>query len=242
LLATKHAIVPEDGSKASTKVMHQPLTSLGSGAPSSCRWAAFALVRTAPSLLGHRPTCHPIRKPRLAIVRLRNGRNGRDRGTTATLIRAALSMNSATPLLLGHTPARLPICESILAIVGICWARWFSRLTADMVVAAAPRLLGSVPNLVHPHRAIVWINRPWWRCGRHGSGRGRGSGWWLRRRRRRWRCGKRSGWDCRHRRWHNCGWDSRATTAHCCTAEVLLRLGPWQLCSGSEAGIAIVWQ
>jgi len=222
--------------------MHQPLTSLGSGAPSSCRWAALALVRTAPSLLGHRPTCHPIREPRLAIVRLRNGRNGRNRGTTTTLIRAALSMNSATPLLLGHRPARLPICESILAIVGICWARWFSRLTADMVVAAAPRLLGSVPSLVHPHRAIVWINRPWWRCGRQGSGRGRGSGWWLRRRRRRWRCGKRSGRDCRHRRWHNCGWDSRATTAHCCTAEVLLRLGPRQLCSGSEAGIAIVRQ
>jgi len=209
------------------------LTSPGSGAPTSCRWAALALVRTAPSLLGHRPTCHPIRKPRLAIVGLRNGRNGRDRGTTATLIRAALSMNSATPLLLGHRPACLPVCESILAIVGICRARCFSRLTADMMMIAAPRLLGSVPSLVHSHRAVVRINRSGWR---------RGRGWPSRSQRRGWRCGWRCRWDCRHRPWHYCGWDCRATTTHCCTAEVLLRLGPRQFCSGSEAGIAIVRQ
>merc|ERR1719384_2106707 len=74
-----------------------------------------------------------------------------------------------------------------------------------MMMAAAPRLLGSIPSLVHSHRAVVRINRTGCRCG-------------LR------QC-------CRH-----------AATAHCCTAVVLLRLGPRQFCSRSEAGIAIVWQ
>merc|ERR1711933_226505 len=124
LLATTHA----DGAGrwlAGQRQSHASatLTSPDSGAPTSCRWAALALVRTAPSLLGHGPTCHPIREACLAIVRLRDWR---DCGTTTALIRASLSMNSATPLLLGHRPACLPICESILAIVGICRARCFS--------------------------------------------------------------------------------------------------------------------
>jgi len=211
------------------------LTSLGSGASSSCRWAALALVRTAPGLLGHRPACHPIGESSITIVWLRR------RHAPSTLIWATLSMNSAAPLLLGHRPSRLPICESILAIVRIDWAWWFCRLTTDMMIAAAPCLLGSVPSLVHSHGAIVWINRSGCRGGWHGRPSGRPSRG-LRGRGRGWRCGKRSGWDCRHRLWQSCGWDRRATTTHCCTTEVLLRLGPRQFCGRSEAGIAIVRQ
>merc|ERR1712183_447409 len=65
-------------------------------APASCWWAALAFITATPSLLGHRPTRHPICETSVAIVWL-----GR-RHTATALIRTALAVDSAAPLLLWH--------------------------------------------------------------------------------------------------------------------------------------------
>jgi len=235
---------PDDGTKAGTKVTARGLSS---GASSSCWRAALALVRTAPRLLGHRPTCHPIREARLAVVWLGYGRSGGcDCGTPTALIRTTLPMHSTAPLLFGNRPTRLPIGETVLAIVGICWAWWFCRLTTDVMMVAAPCLLALVPTEVRSHRAIVRIDRSgrrWGCCGRSRGRRSRGSSCRL----RGWRSGRWCGWlRGKWSGWHRrCGLRQSccgATTAHCGTAVILLCLRPWQLCSRSEAGIAIVRQ
>merc|ERR1719336_1333392 len=135
-------------------------------------------------------------------------------------------MNPTAPLLLGDRPARLPIREPVRAIVRICWGRRLRRLAANVVVTAAPLLLGSVPREILTHSAVVWIDRShgsrrrWRRRPRRGPRGGRCG------RRRRWRRREWRGWDCRRGLWQGCG---RATPANCHAAVVFLRLGPGHL-------------
>merc|ERR1719145_522463 len=110
---------PEDGTQASATVMVNHAVSSTS---SSCWWAALSLVRTAPSLLGDAPACHPVGKSSVAIVWLAGCADGTADATTA-LIRATLAMHPTAPFFFGDTPANLPIRETILAIVWICRRR-----------------------------------------------------------------------------------------------------------------------
>jgi len=223
-------VAPEDGTKASTTVMANHAVSSTS---SSCWRTALALVRTAPSLLGNAPACHPIGKSGVAIVRLTWCADGAADATTA-LVRATFAMHPAAPLLLGDTPANLPIRETILAIVWIC-RRWrLSGLPTDVVNPAAPLLLGPIPREILAYCAIVWVNGSCWgrrrrrrprRCGWRRP-RPRRCGWrrWRRRRwRRGWRCWERSWRNCRRGLWQSCG---RAAPANHLAAVVLLRLRP----------------
>jgi len=200
-----------------------------SGAAPSCRGAAFACVVAAPVLLWCRPTCHPVGKSGVAVVRRRGGADGR---TSTSLIGATLAMDSAAPLFLAHRPACLPIGESICAIVWVCWCnwqnwhgRWLNRhgrwnhwhvRASTMMNAAAPRPLIRLPSALCIHCTVEGINR---------SRRSRccgGSRWW------------RSGWRCRWRRWRWRGWccglrgecgglSGGAPSAHGGAAELLLR-------------------
>jgi len=229
-------MAPEDGTKAGATVMANHTVSRTS---SSCWWAALALVRTAPCLLGDAPACHPIGKPSVAIVRLAWCADGAADATTA-LVRATLAMHPTAPFFFGDTPANLPIRESILAIVRICWRWRLSGLPTDVVNPAAPLLLGPIPRDILTYCAIVWVNGSCWgrRDYRHGRRRPWRCGWrrprrcgwrrrWpsLRRRRwrRRWRCWERSWRNRRRSLWQSCG---RAAPANHLTAVVLLRLRP----------------
>merc|ERR1719464_2336944 len=94
-------------------------------------------------------------------------------------------MNPTAPLFFGNRPARLPVREPIRAIVRICWSRRLRRLAANVVVTAAPLLLGSVPREVLAHSAVVRIDG----SNRSRRRRGRRHEWTRRWRRRRPRAG-----------------------------------------------------
>jgi len=164
--------------------------------PASSWWAALAFVTAAPSLLGHRPTRHPICETSIAIVRL-----GR-RHTASALVRATLAVDSATPLLLCHRPTCLPICETVGAIVRIGrWRDWLRSRhddglrrrcgwrAATVVDSAAPLLLIGGPSVLRINCTVEGIRR--------STGCWRSSGW-LSRRWSRWRSGR----GC----WEWCGW------------------------------------
>merc|ERR1719221_1788100 len=196
---------------------------------SCCRWTPFALVCTAPGLLGHGPTCHPIGEAGIAIVWLRGSH------ASASLVWAAFPMDPATPLLLGYRPTCLPVRESILTVVWVGWARWLCRLTTDVVVIAAPSLLGRVPRHVLPDGAIVWVH---W--SRRCCGPDRGQSRRLRGRRRGRRSGRRSG-EGRGRHCH-CGSRQscrRTTATHCGAAVIFLGLRP-RVLDASQAGFAVI--
>jgi len=157
--------------------------------------ATLACVRTAPCLLRHRPSLHPIRETCVAVVRRRGG--ARQSGAAVALARATLAMDLAAPGLLANGPAGLPVRESISAIVRVGWGRRRCWPPANVMVVTAPPLLRLEPAKVLTDSAVVWIDRAMGRWngrrhrrhkrrlgGRQGgrpSGR-RGGGW-----RRRWR-------------------------------------------------------
>jgi len=169
-----------------------------SSATSSCWRASLASILAAPILLWRTPSCHPVGKACIAIVR---GSDGCDRRATGSLPWAALPMHPAAPLLLAHRPSHHPVGEAVGAIVWVSrrswrdghhrWRRrhdrprnWSDWLRAsDMVDPAAPRALVCLPHGWRVHCAIEgidWTARPrrrrrprWRRCGRRGWRRGR---------------------------------------------------------------------
>lgn len=152
---------------------------------SACCWgAALAGVRATPSLLGNRPSYHPVREASLAIERRRCSAHC---GTSsARCARATFAVNSATPFFLANGPPSNPICKAIGAVVGISWSWRLGRETTDVVVGAAPRLLAGIPSGVLSDCAIVRINWP----DRNG---------WL----RHWLGDRLRDWSGRRRRWRS---------------------------------------
>jgi hypothetical protein len=146
----------------------------------TCCGASLASVRTTPPFLCHTPTCQPIRKSGLAIIR---------RGCCSTSTPtgwATLSMYFAAPCFLSHAPTCLPIGETISTIIRICrtrgwccwhghwwhshwwqsgwhrcwqrigWCWWQCRATA-MMYPAAPNLFGWNPSVFSSDGAIERI-------------------------------------------------------------------------------------
>jgi len=116
-----------------------------SGTPSSCRWAALALILATPRFLADAPSSHPIGIPRNAVVRL------------GYLTGASLAMSFATPHLFSHRPTLLPIGVSIGTIVRVCRPDWCNRSDWHHWC-----------NWSNWHH---WCNRSdwhyWWRLGNH---------------------------------------------------------------------------
>merc|ERR1711976_306185 len=184
-----------------------------SRASARCWRATLAGIPAAPILLRSAPTCHPIGKTSVAIVRCACGSNW---CASIALSWATLAMNTAAPLLLANRPAHQPILEAIGAIVRVCWRRRHGNLTTEMVMLAAPVLLDRRPSWVNTNGAIERnLGRNDWPL-RSSDRRWRGC--WRRRWRWRWRRCRLWGWDCQQ-----CGCTA---DVHGAAAEVLLLLRP----------------
>merc|ERR1719499_2525285 len=138
--------------------------------------------------------------------------------TSASLKKAALAFVRAAPRLLPHAPASHPIGVAICTIVRVGGTGRFGRLSADVVVIAAPGLLRSLPLEIRAtHRAIVGIYRT------DGRGRRRGTDVVVVDCQSRRRHGRRRG----RRRWRRGGWlRCGASHANAGTAIIFLFLRP----------------